>query len=108
VAATTAPPATQAASEPQQSNIPSTPSFTGEATTKLAALSDPTASATEPPANARAASGAAEKVTQKRAHRAKKKRHIVRRPPPPPLQQTYDPFVTQPAFATTTTATRPR
>lgn len=107
VAATTAPPATQAASEPPQSNTPSTPTFTGDATA-LAVPSDPTTSATEPPANAKAAGGAPKKATEKRAHRAKQNRPIVRRPPPPPLQQTYDPFFTQPAFPTTTTATRTR
>ncbi len=100
--------ATPAASEPRQSEAPPTSPVADSGTAKLAALSDATVASNAPPATAKVTSAAPEKATRKRAQRPKKKRRIVRRPPSPPAQQTYDPFATQPAFATTTAATRSR
>jgi hypothetical protein len=79
--------------------------------TEVAALADPaTTVPQDPPATAKAASDAPEnKATKPRTNRAKKRHRVVRRPPPAPVQvqQTFNPFNTQPlqqqpAYASTT------
>lgn len=74
------------------------------ATTRLAALNDPAATAPKaPPAKAKADSATPDSKATKA--KAKKRHRVVRRPPPQQLQQQLDPFGQQ-TFATTTTRTR--
>ncbi|MCP3472509.1 hypothetical protein NLM33_19540 [Bradyrhizobium sp. CCGUVB1N3] len=90
-----------AAAEPQQADAASS-APSSDTRIEVAALADPaTAVAPEPPpAKVEATSDTADKQATKRpAHRAKKRHRIVRRPPPPPVmpvQQTFNPFATQP------------
>ncbi len=80
-----------------------------DASTKLLALNDPTAtSVKDAPGKAKADAKPDAKPDSKaikRKAKAKKRPRVVRRPPPQQLQQQLDPFgQPQPAFATTTTA----
>ena len=103
------------------------------ASAKVAALSDPTTTASkQPPAKAKAesnkaennkaesnkadskkaesnkaASSASDGKATKRQAKAKKRHRVVRRPPPPQqLQQSFDPFGRQQMLATTATRAR--
>ncbi|WFU43026.1 hypothetical protein QA640_11560 [Bradyrhizobium sp. CB82] len=91
---------TPVASPEQQPADAASTTAPSEATTEVAALAAPaTAVPQDPPAKAKAASDTSDKqATKQRAHRAKKRHQIVRRPPPPPaqMQQTFNPFATQP------------
>jgi hypothetical protein len=100
--------------EPQQADTASATNAAPppDKATQVAALADPaTAAPQDPPATVKAASDAPEnKATKQRTHQAKKRRRDVRRPPPAPVQQTFNPFITQPLLQQPayTSTTRPR
>lgn len=74
------------------------------ATSRLAALNDPAATASKAaPAKAKSDSATPDNKATKRRATAKKRQRVVRRPPPQQLQQSLDPFGQQTLTATTRT-----
>ncbi|MCK1655868.1 hypothetical protein IVA88_31285 [Bradyrhizobium sp. 149] len=96
--------ATAGPAEPSAALASSAPDI---ASAKVAALNNPATTALkDPPAKAKADTGAADNKATKRRAKAKKKHRVVRRPPPPQVQQSFDPFAQQqPTVAATA---RPR
>jgi hypothetical protein len=77
------------------------------ASAKIAALNSPATTALkDPPAKAKADTGASDNKATKRRAKAKKRHRVVRRPPPPQVQQSFDPFAQQQPTVAATARTR--